>query len=293
MSICRARCASVAKLSLAHAGRAGDRTPAQETYARVLDTVTRLGGCPTCHTAPARQEPGAARAVLVSAPVHRTIELPEARPAAVETQAAQVSERLVAVGQHLLDALPSGDARAEQAAKDYLAVVEEVSADGSPAALRTALIWADMRAVDEAQLLIDKVGLAETYRITGHRASSSYSGAKILWIRNHQPDLFRQAHKFLHAKDFVVAERVVRTVGVEEWFELPHRAEPKRSLWHRIVVDVLWVYPVAIISSVFIAPRIARLSMEVRVVISTLLITLVMRMAVGPLRSRLRARRTL
>ena len=95
------------------------------------------------------------------------------------------------------------------------------------------------------------------------------------------------------AKDFVVAERVVRTVGVEDWFELSDRAEPKRSLWHRIVVDVLWVYPVAIISSVFIAPRIARLSMEVRVVISTLLITLVMRMAVGPLRSRLRARRTL
>lgn len=129
----------VALLALAHAGRAGDRTPAQETYARVLDTVTRRGGCPTCHTAPARQEPGAARAVLVSAPVHRTIELPEARPAAVETQAAQVSERLVAVGQHLLDALPSGDARAEQAAKDYLAVVEEISADGSPAVPLTAL----------------------------------------------------------------------------------------------------------------------------------------------------------
>jgi antibiotic biosynthesis monooxygenase (ABM) superfamily enzyme len=95
------------------------------------------------------------------------------------------------------------------------------------------------------------------------------------------------------AKAFVITERVVRTVGVEDWFELSDRAEPKRSLWHRIVTDVLWVYPVAIISSVFIAPRIARLSIEVRVVISTLLITLVMRMAVGPLRSRLRARRTL
>ena len=94
-------------------------------------------------------------------------------------------------------------------------------------------------------------------------------------------------------KGFVLTERIQRTVGVEEWFELPERAEPKRSFWHRVVTDVLWVYPVAIISSLFIAPRIARLSVEVRVVISTLLITLVMRMAVGPLRSRLRARRTL
>ncbi len=95
------------------------------------------------------------------------------------------------------------------------------------------------------------------------------------------------------AKGFVLTERIQRTVGVEAWFELPERAEPKRSFWHRVVTDVLWVYPVAIISSLFIAPRLARLSVEVRVVISTLLITVVRRMAVGPLRSRLRARRTL
>ena len=97
----------------------------------------------------------------------------------------------------------------------------------------------------------------------------------------------------VQATGLVLTERIQRTVGVEDWFELPERAEPKRSFWHRVVTDVLWVYPVAIISSLFIAPRIARLSVEVRVVISTLLITLVMRMAVGPLRSRLRARRTL
>jgi xylulokinase len=71
--------------------------------------------------------------------------------------------------------------------------------------LRNALIWADMRAVAEAQTIIDGVGMEEAYRITGHRASSSYSGAKILWVRNHQPEIFAQAHKFLHAKDFIVA----------------------------------------------------------------------------------------
>ncbi|HNJ98867.1 MAG TPA: antibiotic biosynthesis monooxygenase [Ilumatobacteraceae bacterium] len=95
------------------------------------------------------------------------------------------------------------------------------------------------------------------------------------------------------ASEFVASERVQRTVGVEDWFELPSRAEPKRSLWGRIVTDVLWVYPVAILVSVFVAPKVARLSVEVRVVLTTLLITVVMRIAVGPLRSRLRSRRTL
>ena len=95
------------------------------------------------------------------------------------------------------------------------------------------------------------------------------------------------------SRDFVSSERITRTVGVENFFELPARAEPKRSLWHRIVTDTAWVYPIAIASSLVVAPRIATLPLEVRVVISTMLITLVMRLGVGPLRSKLRSKRRL
>ena len=80
-----------------------------------------------------------------------------------------------------------------------------VAVDAKARPLRNAIIWADMRAESEADFLIEHAGWEETYRITGHRASSSYSGAKILWIRNNQPELFAQAHKFIHAKDFIVA----------------------------------------------------------------------------------------
>ena len=93
--------------------------------------------------------------------------------------------------------------------------------------------------------------------------------------------------------EFVTSERITRTVGVEQFFELPARAEPRRSLGARIATDVAWVYPVAIASSLVVAPRIATLPIEVRVVISTLLITAVMRLGVGPLRSKLRSKRTL
>jgi antibiotic biosynthesis monooxygenase (ABM) superfamily enzyme len=95
------------------------------------------------------------------------------------------------------------------------------------------------------------------------------------------------------SRDFVTSERITRTMGVENFFELPARAEPKRQLWHRIATDVAWVYPIGIASSLVVAPRIATLPLEVRVVISTLLITAVMRLAVGPLRSKLRAKRTM
>jgi xylulokinase len=80
-----------------------------------------------------------------------------------------------------------------------------VAVDRQARPLRNSIIWADMRGVAEAQYLVDCVGSEKVYRITGHRASASYSGAKILWIRNHEPEIFRQAFKFIHAKDFIVA----------------------------------------------------------------------------------------
>ena len=80
-----------------------------------------------------------------------------------------------------------------------------VAVDRQANPLRNSIIWADLRGVAEAQYLIDRVGAEKVYRITGHRASASYAGAKILWIRNHQPEIFAQAHKFVHAKDFIVA----------------------------------------------------------------------------------------
>ena len=108
------------------------------------------------------------------------------------------------------------------------------------------------------------------------------------WERSPQ-----RAALMARAAGFVVNERIQRTVGIDNWFELSDRAEPRRPLWGRIATDVAWVYPVAIVISLLVAPRIAELPFAVRVTISTLLITAVMRLAVGPLRSRLRSRRSL
>jgi hypothetical protein len=109
-----------------------------------------------------------------------------------------------------------------------------------------------------------------------------------MWERSPQ-----RAALLAEADQFVTSERVQRTVGVEAWFDLPSRSEPSRPLWHRIVTDVLWVYPIALLASVFVAPLLARLPLEARTLLSAGLITLVMRIAVGPMRSRLRSRRQL
>ncbi len=76
-----------------------------------------------------------------------------------------------------------------------------VDVSGRP--LRRCIIWADQRAVEQANQLAAALGEEYVYRVTGHRISPTYSLAKIMWVRDHEPDVFAQAHKFLHVKDFI------------------------------------------------------------------------------------------
>ncbi len=71
--------------------------------------------------------------------------------------------------------------------------------------LRSAIIWADQRAVDQEQWLSERISRAEVYRISGHRLSVSYTLSKMLWLRDHQPEIYANTYKFVHAKDAMVA----------------------------------------------------------------------------------------
>lgn len=71
--------------------------------------------------------------------------------------------------------------------------------------LRKAIIWADQRAVEQERWLGERISPEDVYQITGHRLSASYSLCKMLWLRDHQPDVYRDTYKFVHAKDAIIA----------------------------------------------------------------------------------------
>ncbi|MBI4671173.1 MAG: xylulokinase [Chloroflexi bacterium] len=81
-----------------------------------------------------------------------------------------------------------------------------VAVDRQRRALRPALIWADQRAEAEAQFLMAQCGMENVYARTGHRISPAYTAAKMLWLKNQQPEIYAQAEKFLCAKDYVVLQ---------------------------------------------------------------------------------------
>ena len=70
--------------------------------------------------------------------------------------------------------------------------------------LRTAIIWADSRAIAQEKRLIKSIGEENGYSITGHRLSASYSAAKLLWIKENEPFIFKEAACMLNAKDYIL-----------------------------------------------------------------------------------------
>ncbi len=75
-----------------------------------------------------------------------------------------------------------------------------VDAAGRP--LRPAILWADQRATAQAEFIRERCGEDETYRLTGNRISPAYTAAKLLWIKEHQPEVYWRIHKVLQAKDY-------------------------------------------------------------------------------------------
>jgi xylulokinase len=86
--------------------------------------------------------------------------------------------------------------------------------DSAGQPLGRSLIWADTRAGEIAQWMGAQAGEEAGYRITGHRLSASYSAAKALWLRRHQPELFGRARWLLNAKDYLVF-RLTGQIGTD------------------------------------------------------------------------------
>jgi xylulokinase len=73
--------------------------------------------------------------------------------------------------------------------------VVPTGADGRP--LRNAILYIDPRGAAEAKAMGEGLGFARVHAITGAPVHSMYSIAKILWIKGHEPDVYRATRKFL------------------------------------------------------------------------------------------------
>ena len=69
----------------------------------------------------------------------------------------------------------------------------------------STMVWFDSRSSEQAARVLDKIGLDAWYRKTGCAFEPAfYTGFKLMWYRDHEPELFKKTHAFLGTKDYIV-----------------------------------------------------------------------------------------
>jgi xylulokinase len=69
--------------------------------------------------------------------------------------------------------------------------------------LRPAIIWCDQRTAAECQWLDAEIGPARLLELTCNPALTNFTLTKLLWVRTHEPDVWRRVRHVLLPKDYV------------------------------------------------------------------------------------------
>lgn len=77
-----------------------------------------------------------------------------------------------------------------------------VNEDGKP--LSPLVIWADTRSISQSRELEDRGSRQILYEETGTPVHPMSPLCKLLWWKEHQPELFALAHKFISIKEYVI-----------------------------------------------------------------------------------------
>jgi xylulokinase len=69
--------------------------------------------------------------------------------------------------------------------------------------LRPAILWNDQRSAAQCDEIRDRLGLEELVRITGNDAFPGFTAPKVLWVREHEPEIYARVRQILLPKDYV------------------------------------------------------------------------------------------
>lgn len=78
-----------------------------------------------------------------------------------------------------------------------------VMLDASGNVLRPSLIWCDLRTDAECEWLHNTIGHERLIELTANPALPNFTLTKLLWVRNHEPEIFARIAHVLCPKDYV------------------------------------------------------------------------------------------
>lgn len=78
-----------------------------------------------------------------------------------------------------------------------------VMLDAAGEVLRPALIWCDQRTQPQCDWLTETIGFERLIELTANPALPNFTLTKLLWVRDHQPEIFAEIAHVLCPKDYV------------------------------------------------------------------------------------------
>lgn len=78
-----------------------------------------------------------------------------------------------------------------------------VAIDKNGSVLTNTPIWMDTRAKEICDRLNKEIGAEKTFELSGNPLQPSYTTAKILWYKEHLPEVYRRIYKILQSNSFI------------------------------------------------------------------------------------------
>ncbi|MBN1217712.1 MAG: hypothetical protein JXM69_02190 [Anaerolineae bacterium] len=101
-----------------------------------------------------------------------------------------------------------------------------------------SIVSFDARSTAEAKELGDRLGREWLFQTTGMPPHSTHTATKILWLKNHRPDIFKQTCWFLCYEDYILAK-----LGAEPTISYSNAArmmlfDLNQLIWHSRLLEI-------------------------------------------------------
>jgi xylulokinase len=114
--------------------------------------------------------------------------------------------------------------------------------EGRP--LRRAIVWLDNRATAEAARIEREFGADRVFQVTGQpEIVPTWPASKILWIREHEPEIFQHAAKFLLVEDYLLYKLTGRFVAEKALHTSTIMLDIGRKCWWDDMLHFLGLTP--------------------------------------------------
>jgi xylulokinase len=121
-----------------------------------------------------------------------------------------------------------------------------VALDADEQVLRPAILWNDQRTAEQCAEIEERIGLSKLVAATGNRALTGFTAPKLLWLREHEPDVYERIAHIMLPKDYVrlrlCGERAIDVADASGTllFDVAHRRWSE-GVCQALEIDMDWL----------------------------------------------------